>query len=213
MQGMQPVHVAQYPGIEPTISDWLKLNKVLEGLAAKNERDMAQKPKRWDLNDILVQELYHVRMIMARNQMAVKVVLSSHKVNVYGFGRDFSIALNPLIKGCMFMVEDSEKPELKFATKLFQDEVLLEAQATGVDSINAALNKAVLLEKGQVDEKTRDDSTRWKKVFEAFLEPFAASMDLSKVQDKIIIRLRIPVLDDANVHREAREKTAKLPVL
>ena len=123
------------------IEQWKHSQKLMDWLSKKNARDTKTTPCRWDLNEILKQELRFIELETQVKGFVNRVSLAPELPAVFGFGRDFSMAFGLLFKALLASLESSKQNGFSISTKALDDHNIIEIKIDDNIAIKECLCK------------------------------------------------------------------------
>jgi PAS domain S-box-containing protein len=188
-----PDDVEQFSGL---LSEWGSTRKLLQDLTTKNFRDFKSTPCRWDLNEILKQELNYLDVVTDFGGFIKQTSLTPNLPAVFGFGRDFSISFHTVLRAIMESMKNSDRREMTISTRLLGDHILVEIQTASEVSFQDHLCRII------DPYYDRDDSTIHGKtdvgllICRLLFESFGAKMDVGEQENGgTLIRIRVPIVE------------------
>ena len=174
--------------------EWENIHGVLKELTYKNDRDLLPFPNRYDLNKILIQEMDYLDFIMEPSNFIAKTSFAPDLPQIFGQGRDFSLAFGFVLKAVLESMAASKTRELFVSTHLIDEHVLVEIETAAATSFKEHLFKIINpLFDGKSSLKENDKVSL--AVCQLLFESFGANMDVGQNEKGgIRIRIRVPVV-------------------
>ncbi|MBN2415987.1 PAS domain S-box protein [bacterium] len=177
----------------------------LAAFSKKNERDLDTTPRNWDLNDILHQELVYLDTISDSKNFRVKTAFTPELRQVYGLGRDYSIAIGAVLLALRSSMTSVSQKGLVVGTKQLEDTVLVEVLAPGQDTFIENMLYSVDPFYEEYADKS-NHKTMGAELCHALFQPLNAQIDNSHQGGKgNIVRIRIPVARKSMVQLQENE--------
>ncbi len=189
----------QYPEnadkMNELLSEWDKAHKVMAELSAKNNRDLINTPQKWNLNDILHQELVYLDTILDSSHFIVKTNFSDDIPEIFGSGLNYSLAFGTVFNALIESMSGLKQKGMYISTKLLDETILVEILAPGSDTFNTHLT--VCLDPFYNPETSLKESDEiGLAATEMFFKRINAGFDHMYEKGKgTIIRIRIPVCE------------------
>jgi PAS domain S-box-containing protein len=178
------------------LSEWGSTQKLLVWLPSKSSRDMKASPCRWDLNEILKQEIRHLEVVTRTRGFLKQVSFAPDLPWVFGFGRDFSIAFSTIFRAILKSVENSDRRQFSISTKALDDHNLVEIRLDGTVNFKEYLCHVT-------DPFFKEDESHEKGNTELgfiacqrLFESLGARMDAGQEGTRTIIRIRVPSIQE-----------------
>ena len=179
------------------LSGWKKTQMLIRWLSPKNTRDLKTTPCRWDLNEILKQELFYLELVTKSKEIFKKVLLASDLPVVFGFGRDFSLIFGTVFKAASESVKQTNCAPFSVSTQSLDDHNLIE-----IHNEDRVLFKEYLCK--ITDPFLKDDSSSGKGKTEIeflacqrFFESLGARIDIGEREEGgTTIKIRIPSIQE-----------------
>ena len=182
---------------------------MLEILVAKNYRDLQTAPARWNLNDVIKQEILYLETVFELGGIAWHTAFTDDPQDVFGFGRDFSIAFGMVLRAVLESMKKLDRKEFNLETKAMDDQVLMEVQAYSEDEFKKSLSRIVspFHEGG---ESEAENSPLGYILCQTLFESFGGRLDVGDQMDKgVLIRIRIPTVgEDMKDKKKALKESA-----
>lgn len=122
---------------------WDNVRKVFAALSSKNIRDTQNTPTQWDLNAILHQELVYMDTLYDSKTFRVKTSFARDLPRVFGFGRDFSLALGAVFQALAQTMAQKKQKGLLVSSRCLKEEIYIEIIAPGENSFKAMLSNVL----------------------------------------------------------------------
>ena len=185
------------------LSEWGSTQKLLTWLPSKTSRDLKTSPCRWNLNEILKQEIRHLEIVTGARRFLKQVSLAPELPWVFGFGRDFSMAFGTVFRAVLKSLEESDRKEFSISTKALDDHNLVVIKIDEAVSFKEHLCSIT-------DPFFKEDESQGKGKTELgflacqrLLESMGARMDVGQEGNGTIIRIRVPAIQE---EEEAKAK-------
>jgi len=183
--------------LSPVISDWKIAQKYMRWLSAKNARDLKVTPCRWDLNDILKQELFYMELLSGTKGFIKQTSFSSNNPLVFGFGRDFSLAFGTVLKAALESLSKSAGNKFSVSTRTMDDHNLVEIDIDGSVKFKETLCKITDPFFRDEDSKARGKTEIGFLACQRFFETLGSKMDVGQRGDEsTIVRIRVPAIEE-----------------
>lgn len=215
MQYLMKKYPHESEKLSELLSEWGRARKYFHNLTSKNFRDLKSTPARWDLNEIIQQELIFLDMTKDLSGYIKQTGFDGNLPKVFGFGRDFSIAFGSVIHAALDSMRSSNQRELYISTKLLDDHILVEIRAATAISYKEHLcNQCDPMFK-TAGTRTQEDTENVYQVCQLLFESFGAKMDLGYHEKRgTIIRVRVPVVGDGDEEKKEEKRIPdKQPVI
>jgi len=190
---------AKYPQEAGSLNEVLKIwdstQKNLMELSLKNDRDKLATPSQWELNDMLHQELVYLDTLYDSKTFRVKTSFSKELPKVFGFGRDYSLALGTVFRALAETMVNKKQKGLLVSTRCLQDEIFIEIMAPGENNFKAMLSNVLdpFHEGARGVPMGADDFNYY--VLETIFKAFDGQLGLTYQEGKgTVIRIRIPAV-------------------
>ena len=192
--------------IQSVMNEWTKTRRMLEILVSKNYRDLQTAPARWNINDVIRQEIIYLETVFELGGIAWQTTFADNVEDVFGFGRDFSIAFGMVLRAVLESMKKMDRKEFILNTRPMDDQILMEVQAYSEDAFRESLSRIVNPYHEEGKSKVVDLQLGYH-VCQSLFESFGGSLDIGDQMDKgFLIRIRVPTVgEDA----EAKKKSLK----
>ncbi|MCJ7812219.1 PAS domain-containing protein, partial [bacterium] len=185
------------------LSEWKETQKILEMLSLKNSRDLNTSPIQWNLNDMIMQELYCLELLNDSKDFIARTSLDSKIPMVFGAGQDFSIIFGFIFQAIFESINELNEKEIHILTRCMDDEVFVEIRT----------NKPVHFEENMAKEInpffqpdnliTTDEVEKEFSFCQIFIESFGMKISVSH-NEKTVIRIMVPTTEtNKNQRNEA----------
>jgi PAS domain S-box-containing protein len=137
----------QYPSesgkINEAVSDWERVKKMLQELAAKNARDTQSIDSEWKVNDVIMQELYYLDIIGADQNVMVSTHLASDLPGVYATGSHLSVVFGSVFLALVRTLQKSPNKKMTVSTRYADEHVVVEIKAPQAGPFEKLLSQAM----------------------------------------------------------------------
>jgi len=185
------------------LSEWKETQKILEMLSLKNSRDLNTSPIQWNLNDMIMQELYCLELLNDSKDFIARTSLDSKIPMVFGAGQDFSIIFGFIFQAILESINELNEKEIHILTRCMDDEVFVEIRT----------NKPVRFEENMAKEInpffqpdnliTSDEVEKEFSFCQIFIKSFGMKISVSH-NEKTVIRIMVPTTEtNKNQRNEA----------
>ena len=200
-----------YPNIKiqltELLNEWEKTGKYLKDINKKITRDLLPSLSRWNLNDIISQELQYLETQKRYQGFVKQVSFDSNLPELSGLGRNYSLIFNPILKAVYESLTDSERKEFSITTRLVGGEYIVEIQTQWALDFKEHLCQIVDFSFKENDSWDSDRISMGFKLSEQYFESLGVMLELGEDADKgIMIRIHIPC------EKEAEETVQKAEV-
>jgi len=201
----------EYPkeegNLSEVLSQWGKARKVLQELSSKNTRILTSSVSRWNLNEILEQEIHYLKTSEGSKNLVVQTSFAPNLPSIYGFGRDFTLAFGTVLKAAWESLKSSDQGELFVSTRTMVDHIMVEIRIPSVVPFEDHLCRAIdPFFKGSDSEDTKMMEMGLL-VCQILFDSFGAKLDVGTQNKKgTIIRIRV------TVPQEKTEVKRKAPI-
>jgi len=200
-----------YPNIKiqltELLNEWEKTGKYLNDINQKITRDLLPSLSRWNLNDIISQELQYLETQRRYQGFVKQVSFDSNLPELSGLGRNYSLIFNPILKAVYESLTDSERKEFSITTRLVGGEYIVEIQTKWALDFKEHLCQIVGFSFKESDSGDSDRIGMGFKLSEQYFELLGVKLELGEDADKgIMIRIHIPC------EKEAEETVQKAEV-
>lgn len=193
--------IREYPQqsgrLTEVLSGWNKAQKLMQLLSPKNARDLKTEPCRWDLNEILKQELFYLELLTKSKGIFKQVSLAPDLPVVFGFGRDFSLIFGTIFRAALESVKQTNCAQFLVSTHSVDEQNLVEIHNEDRVPFKEHLCKIT-------DPFLIDDSSSGKGEIEIeflacqrFIESLGARIDVGEDEGgSTAIKIRIPSIQE-----------------
>jgi len=119
---------------------WQNAAQTFAHLSDKVQRDLFQSANSWDLNTIVLQELYYLNFLFDDKNLVVNTSLAKELPMVRGTGSDFSAVVGSLLKAAIRAGSQSKKGRVSVSTRTFDNQVTAEIGLSGTNGFYKQLN-------------------------------------------------------------------------
>jgi hypothetical protein len=186
------------------LSEWENVRRTLQGLMEKVNRDLNTTPARWNLHDILNQELQFIETITDYENVKPKTSFGAEKPFVFGLGCDFSIILGPVLKSVLYAWQKMNRTEILVHTKTVDNQLFVEMPIPNVNLFKVCLCKTIDPNFEDKDTKDNDKIEESLLGFHSAFDAISGHMDIGNPEEnKALVRIRIPLYKDKNKVKQA----------
>jgi len=210
LKAIQTNSSAEIKGLQGFIQNCERARNSLVEFSVKNERDLGVTPMRWDLNEILHQELVYLDTLSDSRNFKVKTAFSADLKRVTGYGRDFSLAFEAVFQALRAGMVQVQQKGLYISTRLMDSTIMIEIMAPGKDEFYE--NVLYYLDPiYQEDSKKSEHAKLGKQLIDSFFKVFKADFDAGYQKGKgTIIRIRVPVSKNEPVEEKGKVQVREL---
>jgi PAS domain S-box-containing protein len=173
-----------YPNIKiqlsKLLSEWEKTGKYLKDINQKITRDLLPSLSRWDLNEILNQEIQYLETQSRYQGFVKQISFGSNLPELSGLGRNYSLIFNPLLKAVFESLADSTRKEFSISTRLVDGEYLVEIQTKWALSFKEHLCQIVDFSFKEKDLWDSDKLGMGFKLSELYFESLGVTLELGE---------------------------------
>ncbi len=211
LERYQKNHPQESEGITAVRTGAEEARNSLEFLLKKAERDLDMAAVRYDINDILYQELVYFDMMIRSDQFRTRTAFSPNLPQVYGLGRDFSLGFNTIFMSLRATMSTASRKEMYVATRQIENNVMVEIMAGGENTFleQVLYHLDPIFKNRPVDEK-HVDLGRF--LLRSLLNPLTVKFDSAYQEGKgTIIRIQLPISlpKEKSAMRVATSKTTE----
>lgn len=191
--------------IEGAIAPIERARDHLAAFSRKYERDLESVPGKWDINEILHQELVYLDTISDSKNFRVKTAFSPDLQEVYGLGRDYSIAIGAVLLALRASMSTVNQKGLMVGTKQIGETVRVEILAPGQDMFIENMLYSVDPFYEEYADKS-NHKTMGAELCHALFQPLNAQVDNTHQAGKgNVVRISIPVARNSVIQLEEDE--------
>ncbi len=216
VQSLRKSHPEQEERFSEVFRSWAVNRKMLQTLASKNERDLSATSSSWDLNDMIMQELYYLESLTDTDRFVARTTLSPDMPMVYGLGRDFSTMLGPLFLAAFRSVENSEMFEFSVLSRVLNEHILVELKLKDSRDLLTHIDRAFYPFSSDKDAPDPSEGIGWK-ICCGLFEMVGATIDLMDEDGPdAVIRIRLSAASGGpDVSRKAviKKETGKTLII
>ncbi|MCD6116751.1 PAS domain S-box protein [bacterium] len=129
------------PVFEQIGSMWENAGNTFSGMAGKIKRDLFKGSGKWEINNIIMEELHYLNFIFGDKDIVVKTSLAQGLPMVQCVGRDLSVVLGSILKAAIKSCADSDGSAVNVSTRLFDESITVEVMLSGTDDFYQNLNE------------------------------------------------------------------------
>lgn len=186
--------------LSEVLADWGRTQKMTQWLPVKNQRDLKTTPCRWDLNEIIRQELLYLEMVINAKGFIKEMNLAKRLPMVFGFGRDFSIAFGTVFRAMWDSVKNTRQKSFSVATRNMDDHVVVEIHSQSSTQFEEHLCNVAdpFFKEGDSGGRSRTETgfLACKQLFETM----SAILDVGQEKGKgTLVRVRVPSIQDDSI--------------
>ncbi len=176
------------------LSEWKETHKILGMLSLKNSRDLNTSPIQWNLNDMIMQELYCLELLNDSKDFIARTSFDSKMPMVFGRGQDFSIIFGFVFQTILESINESNEKELHILTRCMDDEAFVEIRTNKpirfeenmVKVINPFFHSNNLITTDQIEKEFS--------FCQIFIESFGMKLSVNN-NEKTVIRITVPTTE------------------
>ncbi len=177
-----------------SLSDLKRISSIIKMLSDKNSRDMENSVSRWDINEILHQEIQYLDITSGSKSFTKRISLAPHLPQVNAIGSHISAVLQIIFKAAYESILETEVKEIAISTKKIDKDVMIEIFLPQVFSFDRYLNEVVdpYFDKREVFAES--EKNLGFVVCQNLLNAFGANINSpDKRENGTIVRMRIPI--------------------
>jgi PAS domain S-box-containing protein len=194
MEKMVKKHPEEKESLASSVGEITKTRTAVADLPAKVSRDLNPSLSRWNVHEIIRQEIVQAETVAGVKGVSKKVSLASGSPIVFGLGKDFSLAFGALFKAIFEAFADSNRKELLIATKAAEGQILIEIQAADVPKFN---DRVCRILDPLADSKGSVRHEPGMSVFKLLFNSLDATMEVKKGDGKeLFITIGIPTVSE-----------------
>ena len=187
---------------------WDETQKNLMELSLKNDRDLNPTPAKWPLNDILHQELVYLDMQSDSRNFRVKTAFTREMPQVFGFGRDYSVAFGAVLKGLKETLSGKSQQALWVSTRIMDDYAVVELLAPGDDNFGEKLYSVINPFHSGSETMSMSSGEFALFVLQTLFKAFDAQVDVGfQVGKGTLARIRVPMVPNHDAPKRADVRT------
>jgi hypothetical protein len=186
------------------MNEWQRTQRVLDILVQKNHRDLQTQPSRWNINDVIKQEILYLETVFNLTGIAWHTTFADNVEEVFGFGRDYSIAVGLVVRAVLEAMKKMGTKKFILNTRALDDHVMVEVQAYEETAFKSCLSRIV--NPYSADGNSEDvDLQLGYRLCQSLFESFGGSLDIGDQMDKgFLVRMRIPTVgQDAETKKKS----------
>lgn len=189
------------------LKQWEQSKRLLDTILKKRARDATTTPSKWDLNDIVFQELNFLKTSMDTGSFVVETSLDKTIPHVFGIGKNYSMALGFILKATVKSLHENSD-EFLVSTYSINNENIIEVKFAYHKDFNKQLAELIYPSLKGESSEDMEKLDIGRQVIQMYCNLLHATYNVKTEDKKIIIRIKFPEVEVTT--RQDTEEFSKL---